>query len=358
LVPTTETGDEETSICNTDNDDFNPLGPPPALASLAIGETHTIPLLFSTTTSSDTNPNEQPLRITRLSRSPDIFLFENFVQFQEQRASLISKARRQGMTLAGTRKSDENMFRKNSYLTWLSANKDDNNDFEAGVEEQDEGGTNQAQDTAQFMTDLAKTLFVHGSLLCSKSPTSSSSEYCTAEDLQIVRYDPGGSFDLHHDGYERFLTVLTYLNGVGGTWFPLAQTSDEADISLMEESRLPVMKIEAETMCSGKVPGIDGLLIVGQEWADSNSKECVAPLDTLSRNIVRIKAGDAVAFYNNKLGQTINADDQTDTKEWRALHCGLAVPDQPKWIATNWFRSEHLTGTFAHLYRQRLLEME
>jgi hypothetical protein len=239
------------------------------------------------------------------------------------------------------------------------------------------------------MTDLAKTLFVHESLLqlgFSKSPTCtsslSSSEYCTSEDLQIVRYDPGGSYDLHHDGYGRFLTVLTYLNGVGGTWFPLAQTSsdeEEDNISLIEEARvvMPVRKIEAETMCSGKVPGIDGLLIVGEEWVDhtststTGSKECVVrvPLDTLSRNIVRIKAGDAVAFYNNKNnlgGQTststsINADDndETDPKEWRSLHCGMPVlDDQPKWIATNWFRSEHLTGAFAQLYRQRLLEME
>lgn len=51
----------------------------------------------------------------------------------------------------------------------------------------------------------------------------------SVEDLQVLRYGVGGEFVLHHDGDPRILTVVYYLNGVGGTWFPLARTSDAVE---------------------------------------------------------------------------------------------------------------------------------
>ena len=57
------------------------------------------------------------------------------------------------------------------------------------------------------MANLAKSLFVHESLGAVKTSSASVHEqfehYCEEEELQIVKYDSGGSFDLHHDGYER-----------------------------------------------------------------------------------------------------------------------------------------------------------
>ena len=41
----------------------------------------------------------------------------------------------------------------------------------------------------------------------------------------MLRYADGGAYAPHHDTARdapRALTVLYYLNGVGGTWFPLA----------------------------------------------------------------------------------------------------------------------------------------
>ena len=32
-------------------------------------------------------------------------------------------------------------------------------------------------------------------------------DYFFAEDVQVAKYDAAGSFDYHHDGYSRFLTV-------------------------------------------------------------------------------------------------------------------------------------------------------
>eukprot|EP00978_Attheya_sp_CCMP212_P001984 scaffold4099_cov53-Attheya_sp.AAC.1 len=273
------------------------------------------------------------------------------------------EAQRQGMKQAGTRQSEENTVRKNSYLTWLSNTPDENCD-DAEEEDDIESTSFMARTTASSMTNLAKTLFVHESLGAAKISSASCHEhfehYCAEEELQIVKYDSGGSFDLHHDGYERFLTVLTYLNGVGGTWFPMAQTSEEQKSILTD---VPSKKADMEKICADKVAGRDGLLIVGKECNDppSNSDMSLDGNDDSSRSIVRIQAGDAIAFYNHRCGQpSVEDSDEECTnsnEEWRTLHCGLHV-DQQKWIATNWFRSKHLTGPHAQLYRQRLLEMK
>ena len=54
------------------------------------------------------------------------------------------------------------------------------------------------------------------------------------ENMQVLKYGPGGEFKLHHDANEqvhRILTVLLYLNGVGETWFPLATTDAHQAVS-------------------------------------------------------------------------------------------------------------------------------
>jgi hypothetical protein len=50
-----------------------------------------------------------------------------------------------------------------------------------------------------------------------------------AEDMQVAMYDAGGGYDYHHDGFGRYLTVLSYLNGVGGTYFPFGDDEDDRD---------------------------------------------------------------------------------------------------------------------------------
>lgn len=314
-----------------DYNEFNPLGPPLCIASLAVGEVHSIPLLLPEW------PEQQPLRVIRLSRNPDIFLLQNLLASDEQRMSLIQTAKAKGLKAAGTRKSEDNSVRKDSYLAWINPNENILDEV-----------TQSAGDTAQDMMDVAKTLFVHESLLTVDEPG-----YFSPEEVQVAMYDEGGCFDLHHDGSNRFLTVITYLNGVGGTYFPFAQTSG-ADIGTA-----PVIKMEgngAEALSAAAVPGKDGLLIAGKEWnCESCSSASVPP-----GAVVRIQPGDAVAFYNYHLGQDQAGEDvvlcpETDVKEWRALHASLATPRE-KWIATNWFRSDNLTGPFAGLYRERLLD--
>lgn len=116
------------------------------------------------------------------------------------------------------------------------------------------------------------------------------------EDLQILDYQPGGEFVLHHDGQGRLLTILYYLNGVGETWFPLAG----------EHVPRPQTKIEAMRMVQ-----VDQGLMVGGEH-------------------VSINRGDAVAFYN----YLDNGD-----FHWNSLHAGLPVKGEShKWVANHWFR--------------------
>ena len=63
------------------------------------------------------------------------------------------------------------------------------------------------------MTELSEFLFLPEDL---RGLDRNSTFGCSAEPVQIVRYEEGGKYDLHHDGYNRFMTILTYLNGVAG----------------------------------------------------------------------------------------------------------------------------------------------
>eukprot|EP00587_Corethron_hystrix_P000644 CAMPEP_0113297504 /NCGR_PEP_ID=MMETSP0010_2-20120614/335_1 /TAXON_ID=216773 ORGANISM="Corethron hystrix, Strain 308" /NCGR_SAMPLE_ID=MMETSP0010_2 /ASSEMBLY_ACC=CAM_ASM_000155 /LENGTH=239 /DNA_ID=CAMNT_0000150397 /DNA_START=444 /DNA_END=1163 /DNA_ORIENTATION=+ /assembly_acc=CAM_ASM_000155 len=170
----------------------------------------------------------------------------------------------------------------------------------------------------------------------------------SVEELQVLRYDVGGQFIFHHDGPPRFLTVIYYLNGVGGTWFPLALTSDdESDDSYgsLEKERMsedflrvhksgikgspPQNKAQALRLGEDLEPEKDGLLIKGSKISegDTNIQE-----EKTNNNIVHIQQGDAVAFYNY-------LDDRSGRLNWRALHAGLPTSknDGPKWICTHWF---------------------
>mmetsp|Transcript_7807 Transcript_7807/g.11337 ORF Transcript_7807/g.11337 Transcript_7807/m.11337 type:complete len:424 (+) Transcript_7807:74-1345(+) len=356
---------------NTGNDseeanapeNFNLLGPPSYLSSLKVGESCKIPLLGDDLSS----PSLEFLSIKRLSQNPDIFLVPNFISKPER---LINAAKSKGLKSAGTRKSQPGTVRKNSYLTWLAANN--------GVDSSD--GTN----LVQKATTLSKMLFVHESLqmLNDKEEYALPEEYVTPEEMQIAKYDSAGSFGLHHDGFNRFLTVLTYLNGVGGTYFPLAQTRQSKDDEDVEMSP-PKIQIDDDGFLSsnGYLAGKDGLLIVGEEGEEWYVDASVSPTTIDCGNgensaIVRVHAGDSIVFYNYNLLEDDN-DETIDLKledennkiidlkkkvghnvEWRSFHAGLPVPpnEEEKWIATNWFRSDALAGPFSHLYSQRLLE--
>jgi hypothetical protein len=273
---------------------FNPLGPPERLASLGIGDLITIPHPFG--------GEHESVNIKRLSRDPDIFLLQNFLACDKMRLLLRKSAVEQGLKVAGTRKSDENAIRKNSYLAWIDAEE---------VEPEGEL-SNIMSNMGRFVVDA----FVHESL-------RNEWDLYELESIQVAKYDEGGRFDEHHDGFGRFLTVLSYLNGIGGTYFPYAQTNEGKP---------------ANEFVISNVPGRNGLLVTGHEGSTPYFSH-----ESEESAVVQIQPGDAVAFYNYNVGGRILS----------SVHSSLSVPSE-KWIATNWLRSSQLTGPHGSLHLQNL----
>lgn len=297
---------------------FNPLGPNPNLTNLPTGQSLQL----------------HDKQITRLSSSPDIFLVKDLIHM-EDRNILMKAANSQGMKVAGTRSSGENTVRKNSYLAWI-----DPHSITCSSSNNDEKGGDYWKDASSVARETilkSRMCFVHDTMN-DLINTVEKMEFCFAEDLQVAKYNEQGMFDYHHDGYSRYLTVLTYLNGVGGTYFPFGNMGDELlGINFTNETEVSVLKFKKNLdKC--------GILIVGEEGSEPYLKSSfVKP-----KNIIHIKAGDAIAFYNYMPG---------GEKDLRQIHCSLPVP-QEKWISTSWFRSEALTGPFAALKKMQLFEEE
>ena len=111
-----------------------------------------------------------------------------------------------GMEYSGTSSGDVVSQRLNSYTSWIYP--DDDSGKYCSEESSESATVDDGKDIARYMTELSAALFC---------PSFESSSFSwKAEPLQVVRYEVGGKYDIHHDGYNRFLTVLTYLNGVAG----------------------------------------------------------------------------------------------------------------------------------------------
>lgn len=286
---------------------LNPLGPPDFLQSLSVGES------FSS----------MGRNITRLSNEPHIFLAKNLISI-EDRKILIQEAINQGMKVAGTRQSGENTVRKNSYLAWIDP---------YSISDGEEIDWRDAPSIARETIVRSRQCFAHD-VMNDVMNSVEKMDVCFAEDLQIAKYDVNGRFDYHHDGYSRYLSVLIYLNGVGGTYFPFGDMDlDGKDFTNDDEVSVLSIKRQFERC---------GILIVGDEGSDAYLQSAfVKP-----KAVIQIEAGDAIAFYNYMPG---------GEKDLRQLHCALPA-QREKWIATAWFRSDALTGPFSLLKKTKLLE--
>jgi tetratricopeptide (TPR) repeat protein len=122
------------------------------------------------------------------------------------------------------------------------------------------------------------------------------------EDLQVVNYDVGGQFKVHHDSklfHKRLFTLLIYLNELeenseNGTWFPFVN------------SKKPLLSVEEAIEESMGLAGVEGNGLV------------ITP-----------KQGDAILFYNHNLSNNSYKLDPF------AVHAGLPVT-APKWVANYW----------------------
>jgi hypothetical protein len=149
-----------------------------------------------------------------------------------------------------------------------------------------------------------------------------------AEELQVVRYAPGGQFKSHHDSTSfnpRLFTALVYLNSLeenrgGGTWFPFASSMSSSLSS-----------------SSGDGNGGGTCLSPVEEKGKFSIETAVAQAmavqsgDRASIGItVQPKKGAAVLFFNYL------PDGELDTS---AVHSGLPVKEgEDKWAANYWYR--------------------
>ena len=292
----------------------HPLAPPTYLQNLKLKE------------STNPIPSLPDLTVTRVSSNPDIFIFRNLLT-EHQLDHIIDFAKSRSMEYSGTKAGNRVNQRMNSYSCWIHQNQ---------LTEGEVGLGGPAQAIAEYMTEISSIIFV-SELLKDLSGNLEEDESNTilydAEPLQVVKYEVGGKFDVHHDGFDRFLTILTYLNGVAGTWFPYAIINEDESMN-MHESEIPDMR--SPDIAKDKQPGRDGLLIISDN-DESYEKE----ID--SHHIIRVRPGDAVDFFNYDWIVNLEEEKEGDIPptgplmNWRSIHSGLCTTEE-KWIATNWFR--------------------
>lgn len=328
----------------------------------------------------DTYNTSIPIQIRRISHSPHIFHIQNFISPLE-RQTLLSSVQNISSTSsdsksgirredAGTVSStDSTTVRRNSTVYWISPRK---------------------SEITQALIRACASLLLSPSLF--QPPPSSSSQipsemngdegqkmvhytFLGCEDLQMVHYTRGGEFAFHHDGIPRLLTVIYYLNGVAGTWFPLAKTkvptkptttttaakmgnydhtknrTGHENDNLDSSNPIPINKRQALEQIKDFIPGKDGVLISSSLTSCINTNNTVTTTtwDQGNANKVPIQAGDAIAFYNyldaSLIKKSANADKNwsLDVDEfhgridWRALHAALPTDADEKWIASLWF---------------------
>ena len=210
------------------------------------------------------------VRIRRLSSKPSAFLLENVLtptDCDRVAEAALASGMRPADTVSGDARS-----RTNCDVAWLAP-------------------------PGQLSKDVA-------GLLLSDEARAAPDGGC--EDLQVLRYADGGAYAPHHDTARdapRALTVLYYLNGVGGTWFPLA-----------DDARDPPR---------GRAEALD------RAGALDHRRDGVRVRDP--------KRGDALAFFNH--------DRDGGGLDWTAIHSALPCPGE-KWVANHWF---HVGGLFAEL---------
>ena len=322
----------------------DPLGPPHVIHTLEVGGD---PLLGYRSGGSD---DDGPFRVHRLAHNPPIFLLRNFLSPAECRdirnrcgAALQSgrddceeneshTGTERNMSPAETTQGDGSILRRHCHVAWLD-NKSSNNNKD------------DSPSSANLIQDLGRDA---GNLLLSDAVKTCPNAGC--EPLQVLRYsEQGGEFVLHHDGVGRVLTVIYYLNGVAGTWFPLADKYHDKVLPVGCSHPLPQDRNEALEIAKDCVPGRDGMLIAGRR----------SPLlqDACAANTAVVDAGDCVAFYNYHLQQHEQDGLQQDQQQqqpqgeaanWLSLHAGLPTTEQEgeKWIANHWM---HAPGLFQNI---------
>uniref|UniRef100_A0A7S3V909 Fe2OG dioxygenase domain-containing protein n=1 Tax=Chaetoceros debilis TaxID=122233 RepID=A0A7S3V909_9STRA len=328
----------------------NILRPPEPLRSLKVGDK--VDAFRRTGIDGSSN-----FSIERISYSPDAFVLRNFLSHEECQ-QIQSMAKSSDMGQAETITKNDTKSRTNCQVAWIPSAGGGRQGSESETSSSGVSASASASRLVPNMVASAANLFLSQSVMGNPS--------AGVEDLQVLKYGVGGEFVLHHDGVPRVLTIIYYLNGVGGTWFPLAKIDESDNGSSIDESGMeekffnsrnsstPLNKSQALDLGKGLKPGHSGVLVKGKttsatatatsktlEGEDGNgskkkgdSEQNVGNNNNNNNNhIAWIDQGDALVFYNY-------LDDGSARLDWRALHSGLPTTEEDgeKWIANHWFR--------------------
>ena len=269
----------------------DPLGAPPDLPSIDCpSQTHQ-----RTVFNNDGSTSQQTYDVNGISTNPPIFHLSGLLSHDE--INQIGFLAGQNLEKAHTSDGDSAETRTKSTIAWLN-----NHDL-----------------------PLAMDLALHTGRLLIGDEVRNNRDM-DIEPMQVIRYEEdGGRFVFHHDGYNRVLTVLYYLNGVAGTWFPLADSEDEIT------DKSPRNRIQAIEKILGNSlkPGKDGVYVAGASSPLAREVEFDG-----NPHVVQVKPGDAIAFYSY---MTENGEQKED---WRSIHAGMPTnPEEgEKWIANHWMQ--------------------
>jgi len=203
---------ESTSTTANNNGDISPIhsrdsnnilhsiGVPASIRDLKIGQTlkafRRNVLIKDDISNDDSSGIVQPLSnftIERLSASPDVFILRDFLTNFECDLIVNYVNNNTTMTNAETITIDDTISRKRCKVAWLpSSPSSPSND---GI-------------PSSLTYSISNLVSTTANILLSKDLLSNPS--AGVEDLQVLKYDVGGEFVLHHDGEPRILTVIYY----------------------------------------------------------------------------------------------------------------------------------------------------
>mmetsp|Transcript_4028 Transcript_4028/g.4653 ORF Transcript_4028/g.4653 Transcript_4028/m.4653 type:complete len:500 (+) Transcript_4028:83-1582(+) len=281
--------------------------------------------------------------VERVSSTPDIFLFRNLlspeecdavINYSRQDDSSSASKNRDSMKMnyADVTEGKSSDFRTNCKVGWIHHQSTSNS-------------LATTNSNSIIIRNLAKELGrITGNILLTDEVKRSPRAGC--EPMQLCHYyEEGGKFVLHHDGVDRVLTIIYYLNGVAGTWFPFANNNDNSSgyNNSNDNNKIFEAAIDPSTditkLAEGLQPGIDGLVIVGQNspLLSTNWQQ-----QRTNKNHVVVDIGDCVAFFNYKTIPDVGGI--RAERDWASLHAGLPTTKEEgeKWICNHWVKTPSL----------------
>ena len=200
--PTTSVTSQENQDENVHDQILHAIGVPETLQHLNVGQClkafrHSVhynndissPILSSSN-----------FTIERVSEKPNIFLLRDFLSHYECDFIMNYAMNNATMTNAETITQNDTNSRKRCQVAWLPSSTSSATSTAASK--------SHTQSLSSLISIISNLVSTTANILLSKDVLRHPS--ASVEDLQVLKYDIGGEFVLHHDGEPRILTVIYY----------------------------------------------------------------------------------------------------------------------------------------------------